>query len=117
MASEFHQRMPQILAMTAAEALLKIGVQEAVAQTGSPLLQLVATVATNVSSADTRSWTALPSQFDVARVETPKDGKLHIRAINGADLGTVDVPSSASSIVYVKLGAAGAPPAVHVVRL
>lgn len=117
MASEFQRRMPQVLAVATTEAIVKIVAQEAVAQTGNKLLQLAAAVGSNISWADTRSWTALPKQFEVARLDAPADGTVQIHSSTGADLGKVAVPKDRSSIVYVKLTAPGAPPAVQVLPL
>jgi hypothetical protein len=116
-ASEFQRRMPGILTAAAIEVALKIAAEEAAAQSNSPALTLAATVAGNISSADTRSWTALPKQFEVARLDSPADGKIHIRSASGAELGIVDAPSNRSSIIYMKATVPGAPPAFQVYPL
>ncbi len=117
MASEFERRLPRIMAAAALEATLKVGMMEAAAQVKSPLLNLAAAVIGNIATADTRSWTALPKEFEAARVNTPTDGRIHIRTANGADLGTVKVPAGKSSIVYVKAMTPGVPAAIQVLPL
>lgn len=60
MASEFNRRRPLILGEAVAEVLAK-NVGSALAEkSGNPLLKLTMLVVANVSTADTRSWTALP---------------------------------------------------------
>jgi len=99
------------------EAVLKAGLQTAAAQTGNGLLQLAAVVVSNVSTADTRSWTALPKGFQAARVDAPKDGMVHLRIDGGVDLGNIQVPADQASIVYVKELASGGKPSIQVFRL
>ncbi|MBC7800005.1 MAG: hypothetical protein H7Z10_05240 [Gemmatimonadaceae bacterium] len=116
MRSEFQRRYPAIMAMAVAEAALKIAVQNVAAQEKSGLALLAATVVSQVSTADTRSWTALPKDFQVARIETPKDGIVRLRMEGYMELQSAKVPTDVSSIVYVKAFRAGSPPAVHVLR-
>ena len=46
-------------------------------------------------------WTALPKEFQLAKLKTPKDGVLTISA-KGVDLIDITVPKNQSSIVYIK---------------
>ncbi len=117
MASEFRLRQPAIMTRVILEAALKTGLQTAAAQTGNHLLQLAAFVASNVSTADTRSWTALPKGFQAARIETPRDGTVQLRTDSGVDLGSVPVPAGRPSIVYVKEMASGGKPSIQVFPL
>jgi hypothetical protein len=116
MRSEFKRRYPSILRTAVLEAALKVVIQNAAAQEKSGVALLVAKVASNISTADVRSWTALPKDFQVARIETPKDGIVHLRTDAGADLGNAKVPTDVSSIVYVKEMHAGSPPSIQVLR-
>jgi hypothetical protein len=117
MASEFSRRQPAIMTRVVLEAVLKAALQTAAAQTGNRLVQVVALVASNVSTADTRSWTALPKGFQAARIDTPTDGMVHLTANGGADLGAIQVPSERPSIIYVKEMAAGGKPSIQVFPL
>jgi hypothetical protein len=117
MASEFQQRLPGIMTRAVGEAAVKVAMQEAAGQTNNSLLKLATAVAANISTADTRSWTALPSTFAAARMAPPADGKLHLVTDTGTDLGDVTVPSGQSAIVYVKLFAPGGRPAIRVYPL
>ncbi len=116
MASEFSRRQPAIMTRVVLEAALKTGLQTAAAQTGNRLVQFAAFAASNVSTADTRSWTALPKDFQAARIDAPKDGAVHL-VMDAADLGTVEVPSDRPSIIYVKEMAPGGKPSIQVFPL
>jgi hypothetical protein len=59
------------------------------------------------TAADIRIWTALPKEFQVAKIATPKDGMLSIESPFG-DKINVPVPKDKSSLVYVKIPAKGA---------
>ena len=116
MRSEFQRRYPSIMRAAVLEAVLKIGLMNVAAQDKSGIALLAATVASNVSYTDVRSWSAMPKDFQAARIETPKDGQVRLRTDAGADLGSVTVPTNASSIVYVKMSRAGSPPSIQVLR-
>ena len=117
MATEFSRRQPAIITNTVLEAGLKAGLQTAAAQTGNRLLEIGALMVSNVSTADTRSWTALPKGFQAARIDTPKDGMVHIITDGGTDLGTIQVPTERPSIIYVKEITAGGKPSIQVFPL
>ena len=53
------------------------------------------------TSADIRMWMALPKEFQLAKLKTPKDGVLSIFA-GSVDLIDITVPKYQSSIVYIK---------------
>jgi len=116
MRSEFQRRYPAIVANAILEAALKIALQNAAAQEKSGFALLAAAIVSNISYAETRSWTALPKNFQAARVETPKDGVLRIRTATGRDLGIVNVPKDVSSIVYIKMLRAQSLPSVQVLK-
>jgi uncharacterized protein len=116
MGSEFNRRYPSIIRNAVLEAALKVVLMNVAAQEKSGIALLAATVVSNVSVADVRSWSALPKNFQAARIETPKDGTVRLRTDAGVDLGTAQVPTDVSSIVYVKQERAGSPPAIQVLR-
>jgi hypothetical protein len=116
MGSEFKRRYPSIVRNAVLEAAAKVVLQNVAAQQKSPLALFAATAVSNISFTDTRSWSALPKNFQAARVETPKDGMIRLRTDTGVDLGVTKVPTDVSSIVYVKQEKAGSPPAIHVLR-
>lgn len=116
MRSEFQRRYPAILSIAVAEAIAKIALQNAAAQEKTGLALLAAIVVSNISTADVRSWSALPKDFQVARIEAPKDGMVRLRTDTGAEFGSIKVPTDASSIVYVKALRPGSPPSIQVLR-
>jgi hypothetical protein len=119
MASEFRTRYNSLLAAAVFEAFAKaagISVANVAGQrmgTAGLLLEIAATVAANVTSSDTRSWQALPREFQAARVPVPANGTLNLSAIRGPS-GTVQVPADRSSIVVVKAQAPGSPLTIQV---
>jgi hypothetical protein len=117
MASEFRRRYPTIIGTAVVEAVLKTAMQQVAGQTGNGALMLLAAVASNISTTDTRSWTALPHEFQFAGMVPPSSGKLTLQGEGGAPIGSVDVPVDAPSIVYIKMQRAGARPEVQVIRL
>ncbi len=117
MATEFSRRYQGILARAVAEAALKVGVQYAAAQTNNSLLMLTAAIASNISTADTRSWTALPKEFQAARLKMPADGTVRLQGDDGMDFGTVKVPVDRSSIIYIKETMHGGRPSTQVFPL
>ena len=117
MASEFRRRYPTIIGTAVVEAVLKTAVQQVAGQTGNGALMLLAAVASNISTTDTRSWTALPRDFQFAGMAPRASGKLTLQAEGCAPLGIIDVPVDAPSIVYVKMQRAGARPEIQVYRL
>jgi hypothetical protein len=117
MASEFQRRRPVILAHAITEVLAKNVGSAVAAKSNSGFLKLAMLVANNVSTADTRSWIALPKEFQTVRVAAPENGEITLATSDGQALGTVKVPTDRSSIVWVKLQHLGAHPAINVAPL
>jgi hypothetical protein len=117
MASEFDRRRVSILAAAVTEILVKNVASLEAQKSGNPLLSLVARVAANVSSADTRSWTALPKEFQVLRIAAPNDGHLVLASTDGSFIGDATVPTGRPTIVWVKAQCTRAHPAIQVFQL
>jgi hypothetical protein len=116
-ASEFKKRAPGVMAAAIGEAALKIALTNAAAASNNAILNFVADTAAHVSTADTRSWIALPKDFQAACVDLPADGNLRLRTDDGRDLGRMKVARDRSSIIYVKLRSETAAPSVQVLPL
>lgn len=58
------------------------------------------------TAADIRIWTALPKEFQLAKIETPTSGNLMVETSSGLRV-TVAVPPDKNAIVYVKIPATG----------
>ncbi len=117
MASEFKKRAPGVMAAAIGEAVLKIAMENVAATSNNAIVNFVADTAAQVSTVDTRSWVALPKDFQAACVDLPTDRNLSLRTDDGRDLGPVKVAQDRSSIVYVKLRSGTAAPSVQVLPL
>jgi len=85
--------------------------------TGAQLLYLATLVTTNlyagIAQADTRSWTSLPKEFRVARLETPRGARL---TLSGACLGSpasVSLPEAKAVLLSVRTLGPGSPPVIR----
>jgi len=101
--TEFKKRYPAVLRRAIASAAVKTvaqaQVQKQLGDIGGLLGGLVQRATT---IADTRMWTALPKEFQIARIKTPEDGRLEIVSSEGRSFA-VTVPPGARSIVYIKI--------------
>jgi len=64
--------------------------------------------------ADTRMWTALPKEIQVARIRPPADRKLIIKGPGLQAPLTVELPDEQFSVVYVKASAPGTQPVFQI---
>lgn len=70
------------------------------------------------TQADVRMWTALPKDFQVARVPRPENGVLKLSdPMNGSEVFSVDLPPSQFVIVYVKAPAVGVAATGHAISI
>ena len=122
-ALDFKNEWPVILTKTlmstVAKAAATYGInkaaeQNAYANLASKLFTTVAGVALNI--ADTRSWTTLPKEFQVARIPTPADRKLTLSTPGAAPVD-VTIADGIINIVYVKSVVANSPLAVSQFKL
>lgn len=122
MASEYGARFNNLLAGAVLEAVAKaVGVSAANAVgsrmgAAGAILEIGAVAAANITVSDTRSWQALPGEFQAARVPTPSSGSISIAAPGGPSL-TLSVPTGRSSIVLVKAQQPGSPLVAQVLPL
>ena len=122
MASEYGARFNNLLAGAVLEAVAKaVGVSAANAVgrrmgAAGALLEVGAVAAANITVSDTRSWQALPGEFQAARVPTPPSGSISVAAPGGPSL-TLSVPTGRSSIVLVKAQQPGSPLVAQVLPL
>lgn len=102
--NEFPAIVSKTLVSTIAKAVAAYAVNEAASQQSS-LAGLIAKVGTAVTQAamniaDTRSWTTLPKEFQVARVPTPADRKLTLST--GGLPTEVNLLDGTVNVVYAK---------------
>jgi len=110
-AKEFQIELPQAVTRAVLSVLIKTAMQYEAEQAGGQLGSILGAVYTAATTgADTRIWTSLPKNFQVARFSRPADGRLSITAPGGTSpLLQVDLPQAHFAIVYIKIPAAGAP--------
>ncbi len=122
-ASEFRERMPAILLrnvlQSGVKAVLQVLIVNELGKQGIP--RIAASVAVSAvfnltKDADTRIWTSLPKNFQVAVVERPESGYLQLMAPGATEpLGTAKIPEGGPAIVFVHTPAADVPATVSVV--
>lgn len=121
---DFNRRLPAIITMTlvssATKAIATYFAQQAVYRDNPNAAIFVALagalyqVATN--SADLRTWLTLPKQVLYASIPAPADGKLVVQLAGGRSIGPLEVESSGTSIVHLRVPIAGAEPALRIMR-
>ena len=121
---DFKNELPVIITKTIASTVTKAvaayAINDAARSSGGSdvglgnniagLLTQVATAAYQiaVNIADTRTWTTLPKEFQVARLPTPADRKLEVFTPNGFRMA-VTVGEGTVNVVYVKAISATTP--------
>jgi len=135
---DYQNELPVVITKTIAATITKAvaayAANEAARQAGGDMGGLLMQITTAVyqmavNIADTRTWTTLPKEFQVARFPTPADGKLDLIAPNGLrasvvldgvtnvvknDLTSTNAAASLSTgstvnVVYVKAITTGTP--------
>ena len=99
--TEFKKRLPGIVTEAVVGAVAKTVIQKQLSDehAGLGLLGAIYQAATN--TADVRSWTSLPKNFQSVRV--PVTGKpIVIKDSSGKVIKTVKVPKSKNAMIYVK---------------
>lgn len=123
-ALDFKNELPSIitktLISTVAKAAAGWAVNDAARQQdeGLGLLARIVTAAVQaaVNIADTRSWTTLPKEFQVARVNTPADRRVTVNTLGGPPQ-VVTLVDGQVNVVYVRSTSTGSPLLVSQFRL
>ena len=122
---DFKNEMPIVITKTIAaivtKAVAAYGVNEAASQKGD-FTALVSQIATAgyqmaVNTADTRTWTTLPKEFQLCRLPTPPDRKLELEPAGGGQKIPVTIADGTINIVYVKSITATSPLLVTQMKL
>jgi hypothetical protein len=104
--TEFSKDFGGILTRAIISATAKAVAQYALEQQDSSYASLASTLVAAYSfastAADVRIWTALPKDFQVARLPKPKNGKLKITPPGSIPLD-IDIPQCNNAVVYVKI--------------
>ncbi|MBO1518157.1 COG3014 family protein [Oceanisphaera pacifica] len=116
--AEFKSEFPYILTREVIRTTLKTVAQKQI-QDRNPLAGMLAGMAQAASTgADIRSWTALPKEWQLARVARPTSNKLTIKTPGLALPLDVDLdPNSRFHMVYVKAAAPNLQPTVETINL
>ncbi len=115
--TEFKKQYPWIVSRALLSAIVKTTAQY-YAQQGlgtwggiaAGLIQLATT------AADLRIWSALPKEFQIAKVTTPKDGKLKIETPNQQSI-IIELDPQKNHLLYLKIPMANAPIAYDLLTL
>lgn len=114
-ANDFKNEWPAIVTKTliasATKAIVQAVVQKELKERGGWAGMIGAAVLSGVSAstnvADTRSWLSLPKEFQYARLATPQNRELLLRA--GEQEKFVSLPPGSVNVVYVKSSSSAAP--------
>ena len=117
--AQFRQRLPIIISQELVRATGKsvatyVAMQLAEQQQSAiAMVFAVGMVAYQYGSAqaDLRTWHTLPSEIQVARIATPKSGRIALSHADGKSLGVAEVIPNECNIVVVSMPSAAAPTA------
>ena len=110
--TEFSKNYPSIVGRailsTATKTAINYALQKSVDKRDNSGLSLFVGVATALyqiasTQADTRIWTTLPKEFQLARFKRPDSGKIDIKAPNGVIIESLDLPKRDNILIYIKI--------------
>jgi len=114
--TEFKNKFPSMVTKAVISALVKSYAQYEAQRHFGDLGGIVGGVyQLATTSADIRIWSALPKNFQVARILRPEDGKLRIVA-PGGDPIDITLPETRFSVIYVKIPQTGAKPVCEILK-
>lgn len=114
-ATEFKNDWPTVvtktLISTATKAIIQAAIQKELNDKGGEAVGFLGGLALGAANqaltiADTRSWQALPKEFQYARFTSPETGMIELQI--GEEKMTVKLPEGTIKVVYVKVGAKAA---------
>ncbi|CAI6145216.1 MAG: hypothetical protein SPLUMA1_SPLUMAMAG1_01844 [uncultured Sulfurimonas sp.] len=104
---------------TATKTAINYAIQEQTKDNNSGLAAFVSVPSAiyQVAStqADTRSWTTLPKEFQLARFKRPKNGNISITASNNLLIKNIQLPVSQHTLIYVKIATLNAQASVKII--
>jgi len=104
---------------TATKAAINYTIQESANNNGSGVAALVSIASSiyQISSthADTRSWTTLPKEFQLARFNREKNSIVNIYTPNNELIQSVKIPNTQYVLIYVKIATPNALASVRVI--
>ena len=118
-AKNYDSVVKRAILSTATKAAINYALQEQANNNGSGVAALVsvASVIYQVTStqADTRIWSTLPKEFQLARFKRPQHGSLNIYTPNKKLIRSVDIPDAQRTLIYVKITTDNALASVRVI--
>jgi uncharacterized protein len=101
--TEFSKRYPMIIAQAVVSTVLKLYIQQLGYQYGGLAGGYTAAIYNAATTeADIRIWSALPKEFQIGKIKTPKNGLIIIETPCGIDL-SVNVMPKKNSLIYIKI--------------
>lgn len=115
--TEFKKRYPATVTRAVTSALIKTFGQYLAQKEFGDLGGFAAALYQGATTAaDIRIWTALPKEFQVAKVKAPSSGTIVLETPTGKTVN-IKVPSNNSSLVYVKIPTSGAKIVYDVIKM
>ncbi|MDQ7067341.1 MAG: hypothetical protein Q9M40_04785, partial [Sulfurimonas sp.] len=104
---------------TATKAAITYTLREQANNTNSGLTALVSVASTvyqiTSTHADTRSWTTLPKEFQLARFKRPKNPNIKLTTPNNILIKNIKLPKTKHTLIYVKIATTNAKASVQVI--
>lgn len=115
--TEFKKRYPATVTRAVTSTLIKtFGQYLAQKQFGNLGGFAAALYQGATTAADIRIWTALPKEFQIAKVKTPTSGLIVLETPTGHKIN-VTVPKNDNSLIYVKIPTSGAKIVYDVIKM
>lgn len=116
--TEFKNGLPATVRRALFSALTKTYMQYQAQRSGGDLAGLLfAFYQMATTRADTRIWSSLPNEFQIARFVRPEQGVITIQTSRGKPIASLELPKTTFAIVYVKMAHTDATPAILVFPL
>ncbi|MDO6561817.1 hypothetical protein Q4488_00320 [Amphritea sp. 1_MG-2023] len=110
--TEFKKEFPLKVTEAISSSLVKALIQYKAQKDGGPMGGLVAALYQAATThADTRSWSSLPKEVQLARIRKPKSNSLSINAPGFSAPLKIDLPDGRFTVIYVKATTPGSVPA------
>ncbi len=112
--SEFKKDLPNIKARAIASAVAKTAIQVGLKEEDNLMGDLFAVYQAISTRADTRIWSSLPKEFQLAKVDMPTDGMLKVYV--GGRMYKVNIGKTNNAIVTIKVPTPRAKPAISIAK-
>lgn len=118
-AKNYNSIVNRAILSTATKAAINYTIQEQANNNNSGIAALVSVASAiyQVAStqADTRIWSTLPKEFQLARFKRPKNGRLEILTPNKRVITSLIIPQTQNTLIYVKIATPNSLASVRVI--